>query len=571
MPQRERGLGRSHDHVKTSRFAVSGSQLSQSGERSVVNPSRTPSLAEATATVGEGGNEAILAIDLGTTSAKASLVWINDGGRQTGLSRVNYSTISPCPFHVIQKKDSWFEAMIAVASSALKACDDGASIAAIAVTGQMQDLIGVGDDIPELLKDDVVLYSDSRAVAEAERMSSLAQQLIQPTSLLAKLALLPRPVEDNPPASYRLLFGAADYAIFRLSADPTCCFTDPTTISTTGLSASPHRNYNVELLKRVGLEGFLPLFPKIQSGFQVCSYLSQQAANALGRPDLKGTPLVHAAGDAASATLGAGCITSRDGDYLYIGTSGWIGGTVSSSRTCQDTSSGIFSLGHPQREEVSIELASIASAGLNFAYAASSLLGGISLSQLDQLAVAAPIGANGVVYVPYLSGLRCPQPNSLATGALCGLQGSSSRSDIARAIFEGVAFAYRACAECLRGNQAGIRRSSALPIVGGAAHSDAFLQILSGALEVPVRRGPTADVGTRGAAVAAMMALQRQAELKAWDEGIAWNEVQSSRTAVNMPNFEEREAWNRSRQNWMRHVESLRKTWDASTTPLGGQ
>jgi xylulokinase len=61
----------------------------------------------------------------------------------------------------------------------------------------------------------------------------------------------------------------------------------------------------------------------------------------------------------------------------------------------------------------------------------------VALEQLDELALAAPSGANGLVLVPYLAGERTPNRPD-ASGELSGLRGDTTREDLARAAFEGV-------------------------------------------------------------------------------------------------------------------------------------
>ena len=61
---------------------------------------------------------------------------------------------------------------------------------------------------------------------------------------------------------------------------------------------------------------------------------------------------------------------------------------------------------------------------------------------LDDQAALSPPGANGILYLPYLSGERSPIWDPYARGVLFGLSGSHKRSDVVRAILEGVAMAF---------------------------------------------------------------------------------------------------------------------------------
>lgn len=92
----------------------------------------------------------------------------------------------------------------------------------------MQNLVAVGASPPSLLCEDAILYSDARVKDVTDKLSEQCGAKIDPTSILAKLSLLPDPDQHNP--GYSLLLGAADYVIYALSKDPKPLVTDPTTV-----------------------------------------------------------------------------------------------------------------------------------------------------------------------------------------------------------------------------------------------------------------------------------------------------------------------------------------------------
>lgn len=120
-----------------------------------------------------------------------------------------------------------------------------------------------------------------------------------------------------------------------------------------------------------------------------------------------------------------------------------------------------------------------------------------------------------VSFSPWLVGRRCPQPKASATAGLRGLSSSVTRSDIARAVLEGVAFGMRACLEASGGYLAdgdadawgGGDDGRTLSIVGGGAQSQLMCQIMAGVLGRPLRIGPTSGVGVVGAAMAGFSAI----------------------------------------------------------------
>jgi xylulokinase len=71
------------------------------------------------------------------------------------------------------------------------------------------------------------------------------------------------------------------------------------------------------------------------------------------------------------------------------------------------------------------------------------------LGTMTELAASAPPGSHRLLYLPYLQGERTPIWDPLARGMVIGLTASTTRADLARAVFEGTAFALRQVLECL--------------------------------------------------------------------------------------------------------------------------
>ncbi|WDD92965.1 FGGY-family carbohydrate kinase [Burkholderia sp. FERM BP-3421] len=103
---------------------------------------------------------------------------------------------------------------------------------------------------------------------------------------------------------------------------------------------------------------------------------------------------------------------------------------------------------------------------------------------LEAQAARVPAGAGGVTFLPYLMGERSPVWDAQASGAFIGLSLFHTRAHLYRAVLEGVAFALR------HNIEAGRRGTGALDerliVVGGAAHSDLWMQIIADVTGFPV-------------------------------------------------------------------------------------
>ena len=126
---------------------------------------------------------------------------------------------------------------------------------------------------------------------------------------------------------------------------------------------------------------------------------------------------------------------------------------------------------------------------------------GVDHHGLAQLALQAPLGANGVTLLPYLDGERTPNLPQ-ARGVLSGIPSDVERSDLARAAFEGVACGLLDGLDALRAH-APVDR---VVLVGGGSRSAAFRQVLSQLCPFPVSLADADEAVATGACVQAAVA-----------------------------------------------------------------
>ncbi len=121
---------------------------------------------------------------------------------------------------------------------------------------------------------------------------------------------------------------------------------------------------------------------------------------------------------------------------------------------------------------------------------------------LVALAAQSPVGARGLVFLPYLSpaGERAPFLDPGARGSLHGLSLEHAREDLARAVLEGLTHAVRDCV-AMAGPV-----PSVLRLAGGGSHNDTWAQLVADVVGCPVTRCRDAEVGARGAYLAGLVA-----------------------------------------------------------------
>ena len=123
------------------------------------------------------------------------------------------------------------------------------------------------------------------------------------------------------------------------------------------------------------------------------------------------------------------------------------------------------------------------------------------LRTLEGEAAESPIGAGGIMLVPYWQGCMNPHWDSAARGVLVGLSGSSRRGDVYRALLEGIALEQATASDR-------VEAATGMPIghfvaVGGGAASRLWLQILADCMGRSVHRSATVEASSLGAAMAA--------------------------------------------------------------------
>jgi glycerol kinase len=125
-------------------------------------------------------------------------------------------------------------------------------------------------------------------------------------------------------------------------------------------------------------------------------------------------------------------------------------------------------------------------------------------ADLDSVASTAP-DSGGVTFVPALAGLGAPQWAPHAKGQLSGLQLSTGRGHIARAVAEGIAASIALLGEAAAADLG--RPLTSLRVDGGLTRSRVLLQAQADLLQVPVLASRTPDATALGVAALASLAL----------------------------------------------------------------
>jgi xylulokinase len=269
--------------------------------------------------------------------------------------------------------------------------------------------------------------------------------------------------------------------------------------------------YDDTLFEMAGLDR--STLPELVATGSILGGLTTGAAAEIGL--LPGTPVVAGTGDIHSAAVGSGAVDDFDG-HLYIGTSSWISCHVPFKKTDALTNIASIPSGLPGRYIVVDEHET---GGACLTWLRDNLLyPGDDLDEsgppedlfdrLNTMAAGVPVGSRGVMFTPWLNGERSPVDDHTIRGGFHNISLSSTRSDMVRAVFEGVAL-----------NSAWLlgavekyckKRFDSLAFVGGGANSDLWSQMHADATGRTIRQ--IADpvlANVRGAGIITLLALGR--------------------------------------------------------------
>ena len=245
--------------------------------------------------------------------------------------------------------------------------------------------------------------------------------------------------------------------------------------------------YDDSLMGLAGLER--AKLPDLVPTGSVLGGLTPAAAAELGL--LPGTPVVAGTGDLHSAAVGSGAVADFAG-HLYIGTSSWISCHVPFKKTDPLTNIASIPSGIPGRYLVADEHETggacltwlrdnmllpddaLTAAGTGPAGAPSTVPAGF-FDTLNDVAASVPVGSHGVLFTPWLNGERSPVDDHTIRGGFHNISLSSTRADMVRAVFEGVALN---SAWLLGAVEKYCKRPfDSLAFVGGGAKSDLWSQV----------------------------------------------------------------------------------------------
>ena len=424
----------------------------------------------------------LLGLDIGTTGARA--LAIDEAGTVIASASADYALLTPRPGWTEQDPEDWWRAAKEVLCRVVG--EAPGEFTALGLTGQMHGSVFL-NQAGEVIRP-ALLWNDQRTAAQCDEITARvgAERLIAITGnpaltgFQAPKILWLRDVEPVQYRHVRRVLLPKDYVRLRLTGELATDVSDASGALLLDLKA---RAWSGEILDALGIPA--EWLPSVSESATVSGGLRPSVAAELGLP--AGLPVAAGAGDNAAAAIATGIV--RSGVISSsIGTSGVLFAHREGPQPDPSGRLQAFCSAVPGRYHL---MAVTLSAGGSLRWWRDLLGGSMNYEELASLAETAPVGAEGLYFLPYLSGERTPHLNPQARGAFIGLRAHHSRAHLTRALMEGVAFSLRDGLDLMRELGVEVQRVRA---TGGGARSRAWRQLQADIFNVPVEV-MTADAG----------------------------------------------------------------------------
>lgn len=443
----------------------------------------------------------VIGVDLGTSGTKTVL--FDEIGNVIASHTVEYPLYQEKNGWAEQDPLDWYNATITTIKTVLdKSNIDSAEIKGIGLSGQMHGLVMLDKDFNVLRKS--IIWCDQRTGKECEEITEIvgAEKVIEITAnpvLTGFTASKIRWVMKNEPNVFekcRYILLPKDYVRLMLTGE---LATEVSDASGMQLLDVPNRKWSKTMLDALNISE--DMLGKVYESPEVTGEITQKVADITGLK--KGTIVVGGAGDNAAASVGTGVV--EDGKaFTTIGTSGVV--YAHTSKVTIDPKGRVhtFCCAVPNCWHV---MGVTQGAGLSLKWfrdnfctsekETAKLMGVDEYYLMDKEAEKIPVGADRLLYLPYLMGERTPHLDPNARGMFFGLSAIHGKSHMLRAVLEGVAYSLRDCVEVFKEMNINVNDMMAC---GGGGTSPLWRQMLADLYACDVKtvaskEGPALGVG----------------------------------------------------------------------------
>ncbi len=441
---------------------------------------------------------AIVGIDIGTQSLKVCVVAADDF-RVLGRAAEGYAPDYPRPGWAEQDPRLWERALAPAIGQALVDAEVSPNdVRALGIAGQLDGCLAV--DAGRRALGPCLIWMDRRAEAEAEvieegRLRRLTGVTRDASHMAAKIRWLKRHLDSE--ETPVLFHQPVSYMVARLTGQAVF---DRGLASTSMLYGLAEEDWHPELLSAFEIDP--TELPRIAAASERAGGLTAEGAELTGLPE--GVPVAVGTGDDFATPLGAGLVTPGR-LACVLGTAEVVGALDSQAKIDAD---GLLETHGYAAGGYFLENPGWLSGG-GVAWLRG-LLQIPDFAAFDGEAAQVAPGAEGLVFLPALSGAMAPRWIAAARGCFYGLTPAHGRGHLVRAMLEGCAFAMRDVVERLTELSVPLE---AILLLGGGARSRLWGRIRADCTGLPVQVPEELDTSPLGAALCAAVAGGLQPDL----------------------------------------------------------
>ncbi|MBM7643282.1 FGGY-family carbohydrate kinase [Streptococcus loxodontisalivarius] len=444
-----------------------------------------------------------LSVDYGGTNTKAII--FDDKGRQIAVSAFATLKIEEVSGQrEVDLAETWKAISNAIKTVIKKAGIASDEISAVACIGHGKGLYLLDKNGQEFTRG--ILSTDGRAQELAQRFEEKVDQIwpltqqhivgVQNPVLLAWL-------KENRADIYQQIgavLSAKDYVRFKLTGRINQEFGDASGNHWINFQTG---TYDDKIFDFFGIPEMREALPELVDYAEIVGGVSEEVADQTGLA--VGTPVVGGLFDIDACAIGSGVL---DDETFSVIAGTWNINTYP-SKTAAGQASGQMNSYFPNRDFL-VEASSPTSAGnldamlkmlmseeiKNAKEADQSIYDSLEVFLEETDAAYQPL-----IFFPFLYGSTIGQD---ASACFFGLKTSSSKSQMIRAVYEGIAFAHRQHIEDLIETRG--QKPNSIRLTGGATNSRAWMQIFADILQTPIETVEGTELGGLGGAIACLQA-----------------------------------------------------------------
>ena len=409
----------------------------------------------------------VLGIDLGTSAVKVSA--IDKQGNVVAQASAKYALQQPHPGYSEQDPEDWVTQTTQAIRELLQQSEVTADqIEGLSYSGQMHGLVLL-DDAANVLRP-AILWNDTRTTPQCRKLESqFGDDFIKITGnrplegfTLPKLLW----VKENEPNVWkqaRTFLLPKDYLRYRMTGKLAMDKSDATGTVLLDITTS---QWSETLCSQLDIP--LTLCPPLIESTAYVGHIDQTYAQLSGLS--VNTKVFGGAADNAAGAVGAG-ILSSDKALVRIGTSGVV---LKYEDNAQTDYRGVLQYERHAFPGKYYSMGVTLAAGYSLNWFKQTFAPDEDFGTVVASAEQSTIGANGLLFAPYIVGERAPYADATIRGSFIGVDGSHQRADFVRAVLEGIIFSFEDLIKLYQHNGAEFKT---IVSIGGGAKSALWLQI----------------------------------------------------------------------------------------------